>query len=160
MRDRTLFLCRAANIAALYTALTLLSHLFGLANGVFQLRLSEALCVLPVFTAAAIPGLFVGCLLANLLCGGTLIDILLGAAATLLGALGSRLLRKFPAAVPIPTVLANALCVPLILRFAGASGASYWYLAAVIGAGEFLSAYVLGLMLRGALRSREDIFFK
>ena len=64
---RIRFLSTAAVIGALYTVLTLFSATFGLAIGPFEFRLSEALTILPVFTPAAVPGLFVGCLVANLL---------------------------------------------------------------------------------------------
>ena len=81
-------------VAAVYVLLTLLAAALGLASGVIQLRLSEALCVLPIFFPAAVPGLFVGCLLANLLTGAVVWDVIFGSLATLLGALGTRLLRK------------------------------------------------------------------
>ena len=91
---KVLFLTHAAMIAALYVVLTFISNAFGLASGAIQVRLSEALIILPVFTPAAIPGLYIGCLLSNLLCGGCLLDILLGSLATLIGALGARAMRK------------------------------------------------------------------
>ena len=65
-RARILFVTEAALIAALYTVLTVFVGAFGLANGAIQFRVSEALCVLPFFTPAAIPGLAVGCFLSNL----------------------------------------------------------------------------------------------
>ena len=92
---KVLFLTQAAMIAALYVVLTFIANAFGLASGVIQVRLSEALTVLPFFTPAAVPGLYVGCLLANLLTGGCLLDILVGSLATLIGALGTRALRKW-----------------------------------------------------------------
>ena len=81
-------------IAALYILLTLVSGLFGLSSGLLQVRLSEALCLLPCFLPAAVPGLFVGCMISNILTGGAIADVLFGSIATLLGALGSRALRK------------------------------------------------------------------
>ena len=68
-KKSALFLTQAAMIAALYVVLTYIANLFGLASGVIQIRLSEMLCILPVFTPAAIPGLFIGCLLSNILTG-------------------------------------------------------------------------------------------
>ena len=86
----------AAVIAALYVALTFLSSLFGLSGqGAVQLRISEALTVLPYFTAAAVPGVTLGCLLANLLTGAAAPDLIFGTLATLLGAIGTRALRRW-----------------------------------------------------------------
>ena len=87
-------LTQGAMIAALYVVLTFIANLAGLASGVIQVRLSEALTILPVFTAAAVPGLAVGCVLANLLTGCAIWDVVFGSLATLIGAVGTRLLRK------------------------------------------------------------------
>ncbi|MCM1124540.1 MAG: QueT transporter family protein, partial [Eubacterium sp.] len=87
--SRTLFLAQAAMIAALYIVLTFIANAFGLANHAVQVRFSEALTVLPYFTPAAIPGLYIGCFLSNILTGCALPDILFGSLATLLGALGT-----------------------------------------------------------------------
>ena len=78
---RLALLTQGALIAALYTALTYLINYFGLANGAIQVRISEALTILPVFTPAAIPGLFIGCLLSNLLTGAAIWDIVFGSLA-------------------------------------------------------------------------------
>ncbi len=85
--SKTLFLVQAALIAALYVVLTDLANRLGLASQAVQLRFSEALTILPVFTPAAIPGLFIGCILANLLTGAIIWDIIFGIIATLLGAI-------------------------------------------------------------------------
>ena len=90
-RGRIRYICQAGIVAALYTVLTCLIGAFGLANGAIQFRISEALCILPVFMPAAIPGLTVGCLLSNLLTGCVWQDILFGPVATLLGALAASL---------------------------------------------------------------------
>lgn len=87
-------LTQGAMIAALYVVLTFIANLAGLASGVIQVRLSEALTILPVFTAAAVPGLAVGCVLANLLTGCAIWDVVFGSLATLIGAVGTRLLHK------------------------------------------------------------------
>ena len=100
MKKRTLRLVRGGLIAALYVVLTLVSAVFGLSSGVIQLRLSEALCVLPFFMPEAVPGLFIGCLLANLITGCLPFDILFGSIATLLGAVGARLLGRYRPLVP------------------------------------------------------------
>ena len=155
IQKRILFLCQGALVAALYVLLTLLSATFGLSSGVIQLRVSEALCILPIFFPAAVPGLFVGCLIANLLASGMiLIDILVGSLATLLGALGAYWLRRHPMLVPLPTVLANVLLIPPVLIFGYGLSDAWWFMMLTVGIGEILSAYVLGLLLYSALKKR------
>ena len=110
MRNKNvLFLVQAAMIAAIYVALTFVSSSLGLASGTIQVRISEALCVLPVFTTAAVPGLWLGCFLANLLTGCMLVDVICGSIATLIGAVGTYLLRNHKLACTIPPVLANMI---------------------------------------------------
>lgn len=151
------FLVQAAVIAALYVALTYLTNLFGLASGVIQFRLSEALTILPFFTSAAIPGLFVGCFLANLLTGCIWWDILFGSVATLLGALGTYYLRKWKWLAPVPPIVANMCIVPLILRYAYGLTDSYGilnpvpYFAVTVGIGEIATCGILGMALLFAL---------
>lgn len=141
------YLTTAAIIAALYVILTFLSATFGLASGVIQLRLSEALTVLPFFTPAAVPGVTIGCLLANLLTGAPVYDVIFGTLATLLGVLGASLLKKFPFLVALPTILSNTLIIPFVLRLAYGVPDAIWYLMLTIGIGEVLSAGVLGTLL-------------
>ena len=93
-RFDTNFITRAGLIAAMYVALTFVAQIFGLASGAIQFRLSEALTILPMFTSAAIPGLAVGCILANVLTGCAMWDVVFGSLATLLGAVGTYYLRK------------------------------------------------------------------
>lgn len=141
-------LTRAAAIAALYVALTYLANALGLANGAVQLRFSEALTVLPAFLPAAVPGLFVGCLLANLLTGAVFTDVICGSLATLIGAIGTRWIAKRNIYLsPIPPIFANTLIVPFVLRFAYGVPDALPYLFLTIFAGEFLSCGVLGLPL-------------
>ena len=152
-RGRIRFVCQAGIVAALYTVLTCLVGAFGLANGAIQFRVSEALCVLPVFMPAAVPGLTVGCLLSNILTGCLWQDILFGPVATLLGALGAWLLRRLsPWLAPLPTVAANTLIVPFILAYAYHAEGGLPYLMLTVGIGEILSAYVLGMVRLLALR--------
>lgn len=87
-------LTTAAAIAALYTVLSLASSFIPTVGGVFQFRVSEALTILPYFTPAAIPGLFIGCLLSNLITGALPYDLVFGSLATLIGAIGTFALRK------------------------------------------------------------------
>ena len=68
--------------------------MLGLSSGVIQLRFSEALCILPIYTSAAVPGLFVGCIISNLLAGGVMTDVVFGSIATLIGAVGTRMIGQ------------------------------------------------------------------
>lgn len=150
---KVLFLTQAAMIAALYVVLTLTANMFGLASGAIQIRLSEMLAVLPVFTPAAVPGLFIGCFLSNLLTGCCILDIAMGSLATLLGAAGAWLLRRWKWASPVPTIVANAVIVPWVLTSPYGYGLAdaWWYLVATVGAGEIISCGILGTVLLFAL---------
>ncbi len=156
------YIARAALVAALYVALTHLSNALGLASGAIQVRLSEALCVLPFFMPSAMPGLFVGCIIANLTTGAVVWDILFGSLATLIGAFfASKLKNKY--LIPIPTVIANTVIVPLIVLLCY-TDKSLWtiptYLFGVAGvfAGEIISAYIFGIILFSALNKHKNIF--
>lgn len=140
----------SALTAALYVLLTVLSNAFGLASGAVQLRLSEMLNILPAYTSAAIPGLAVGCLLANLLTGAALWDVVFGAAATLLGAAGAYLLRKHPFLRRLPPIAANTLIVPFVLRYAYTLPGTLPFFFLTVGVGEVLSSGVLGAVLEHA----------
>ena len=128
MRNKkVLFLTQAAVIAAIYVVLTIFISAFNLASGAIQVRISEALTILPFFTPAAIPGLAIGCLLSNLLTGAAVYDVVFGSLATLLGAVGTYLLRKHKFLCTLPPVIANMVIatdtdlrwksVDMILRF-------------------------------------------
>ena len=154
MKNKTLQLTRAALIAALYVILTFLAQLFGLANGVIQFRLSEILTVMPLFYKEAIPGLWVGCVLANLLTGCALWDIVFGSVATLLGALGTYYLgRKKPLLGPLFPILANMLIVPAVLQHVYGAPDSYWYLMATVGIGEIVCCGLGGMLLYRAYKA-------
>lgn len=142
-----LFLTHAAMIAALYVVLTEIANFFGLASGAIQVRLSEMLLILPVFTPAAILGAYIGCLLANILTGACMLDIFLGSLATLLGALGAYILRRHKWLVPIPNILSNTIIVPFVLIVGYGLGDAWWYLALTVGVGEIISGGILGLLL-------------
>ena len=142
---------RAGMIAAIYVALTMLSALMGLSSGAIQLRLSEAMCLLPLILPEAIVGLTLGCALANFITGCAVWDIVFGSVATLIGAVGAYLLKRLPEkyefVATIPTVLANAIIVPFVLRWAYGIEDGYWFLFATVGISEVLSAGVLGTFL-------------
>ena len=139
-------------IAALYVVLTWIANLMGLASGAIQVRLSEALTILPVFTVTAIPGLTVGCVLGNLLTGCAAWDVVFGSLATLLGAVGTRLLRNRPLLAWIPPVVSNAVIVPIVLIKVYGVPDAWWYLVLTVGAGEIIACGLLGLLLWRALR--------
>ncbi len=145
-------------IAALYIVLTLLANAFGLASGVVQLRVSEALCILPCFFPEAIPGLFVGCLISNVISGGVIWDIVFGTLATLIGACLAALFRKLPYLSPIPTVASNSIILPLMFII---SGIGLWdtlplYMLFVF-IGETISCGVLGDLLVLLIRRNPKI---
>lgn len=152
-------LCMGGAIAALYVVLTLVAQAFGLASGAIQVRLSEALTILPVFTVSAVPGLTVGCVLANLVTGCAPWDVVFGSLATLIGAVGTRLLRKKPLIAWIPPVVSNAVIVPIVLQRVYGVPDSFWYLMLTVGAGEIIACGVLGILLYKAL-AREPRLFK
>lgn len=152
----TLYLTRGALIAALYVSLTYASSLFGLSSGAIQFRLSEMLCILPVFMPEAVVGLTLGCLIANLLTGAVVWDIIFGSLATLMGAVGARLLSKLPDkflwAATVPTVISNTVIVPFVLIYAYGAPDAYPYLMLTVGVGEVVCAGFLGSLLCYALK--------
>ncbi|SDA51859.1 Uncharacterized membrane protein [Lachnospiraceae bacterium G11] len=152
-------LTRAAIIAALYVVLTYIANALGLASGSIQVRFSEALTILPFFTPAAIPGLFVGCLLSNILTGCALPDIIFGSIATLLGALGTYFLRKkSPWLAPVSPIAANTIIVPFVLLYAYGVQ-PLWLSFITVGIGEIISCGVLGMLLLFALKKRAGALF-
>ena len=163
-----LYMAEGGLIAALYVVLTMLVNAFGLASYPIQLRLSEALCIVPVFTPAAVPGLFIGCLIANLMSACIWQDVIFGSLATLLGALCTYLIGKMCRERPrlcgvlagIPAVLANTLIMPPILKFAYFFPGSVWYFFLTVFVGEVLSAWLLGLVLFTAVYPRRDKIFR
>lgn len=167
MRNKkVLFIVRAALIAAIYVALTYVSSLVGLASGTIQVRLSEILCILPVFTTAAIPGLWLGCFLANMLTGCILIDVVCGSIATLIGAIGTYYLRKHKFACTLPPVLANMVIVPFVLRYGYGFVTKYkgidWSIpfnAITVGIGEVITCVVLGSILLRVLKKYQRQIF-
>ena len=168
---------RVGVIAAAYAALTLvaLTMLGSLAWGPVQFRVSEALCVLALFTADAVPGLALGCAIANIAniaLSGTgmlgMLDVVFGTLATALGAWFTWRNRRHPALAVLGPVLANALIVPAYLPLLlqgigfytipftsialdGAYPAMYAFGLLATGIGEAVVMYVLGLPLARAL---------
>ncbi|MGX8701917.1 QueT transporter family protein [Caproiciproducens sp.] len=167
--QRAQYLAQGAMIGAIYTVLTLLAALANLAYGPVQFRFSEALTILPVFTPAAVPGLAVGCLLANIWSGYGAADMVFGTLATLLAAVCTRMVRNIrfkniPVLAPLPPVLFNAAIIGLeiaVLSTEGFSWAGFWAAALSVGAGELVICCGLGLPLAAALQKagkRRKIF--
>ena len=156
---KLLFLSQAAMIAAVYVVLTYVFAAFSF--GEIQVRISEALTILPVFTPAAIPGLFIGCLLGNLLGGALVPDIIFGSLATLIGAFFTWKLRNaHPFLALVPPIFANTIVVPFVLRYAYEIDLPIPFMMLTVGIGEILSCGVLGLLLYYALLSRKDDIFR
>jgi len=166
MNKKTRFITHAALIAALYVVLTLIANAFGLANYAIQVRFSEALTILPFFTPAAIPGLFLGCIISNTITGCMLLDTIFGSLATLIGAVGtyhiSRVLKHNTLSeyvAPIPPIIANMIVVPLVLAYVYKLEGAIWYFVLTVGAGEIISCGILGIILLKALKPKKDVIF-
>lgn len=140
---------RGGLIAAVYAVLCM--AFFTLSYGDVQFRVSEALTVLPLLMPEAVPGLFIGCLLSNLLGGMGILDIVFGSLATLIAALFTRWMRKLPKAIAVlPVVLVNALIIGSVVLHMGA-GLPLWLSIGSVGLGQFVVVYALGLPLYYAL---------
>ena len=161
MKDQRIkLICQGGIIAALYLALTLLANALGLANYAVQVRFSESLTILPYFTPAAVPGLFVGCLLSNILTGCALPDIIFGSLATLIGAVSTYILRNISKwLAPLPAIVSNAIIVPFVLLYAYGIE-PLWFSFVTVTLGELISCGVLGMLLLNALRKYDSVLFK
>lgn len=162
-RSQIRYITGAAIIAAVYVVLTYITSILGLANGVIQCRLSEAMCILPVFIPAAVPGLFIGCIISNLLTGCIIVDIVFGSLATLLGAYGTLLLVKYKVKsclYPLPTILSNAVILPFVLKYAYGFEGSILYFVVTVLLGEIISCGFLGMVLYYYLNKFAKFIFK
>lgn len=162
MKKNTRFLTQSAIIAALYAGLTWLQNLLipGSASWAIQFRVSEALCILALFTPAAIPGLSIGCLLFNLTFAAALpLDFLVGTAASCLAAAFMYRLRKWPWLCFAMPAVTNALLVGWELDLY--IGGGFWLCAAQVAIGELAVLYTLGSGLYYAIRGRKlDIWLR
>ena len=159
-RKTTYRIVFGAVIAALYAALTIL--LAPISYGEIQCRVSEALCVLPFFCFEAVPGLTVGCFLANLLTGEPM-DMIFGTFATFIAALATYWIgkRKLPAwLAPLPPVLSNAFIVGWLLTYVYKVGMPYWLAALSVGVGEAVACYAIGMPLIALLKKHPRILPK
>ena len=152
-----IFVLYAAAIAAVYCVLTII--LAPISYGPVQFRISEALTVIPALTPAGIPGLIVGCFLANVLGPYGILDAVFGTAATALAAVCTYYLRDHDWLVPLPPVIANGVIIGLELHYAyGVPG--LWACMGWVAFGELVVCYVIGLPLFKLLKNRVGYIFQ
>ncbi|MBQ2310962.1 MAG: QueT transporter family protein [Firmicutes bacterium] len=152
-------IAHGAIIAAVYVVLCIIFQ--PISYGPIQFRIAEALTIMPLFTPAAIPGLFVGCILANIIGQGVIMDVIFGSLATLIGAVLGYLLRRNRWLVPIPAVVANALIIPFVLRYGyGFTDVPIALEMVYILAGEVVGCYILGEVLATILMPHKNRLFK
>lgn len=153
MKKSTKFLVRTAVIAAIYATITLV--VYPLSYGAIQVRFSEALTLLPLLLPEAIPGLAIGCLLANIPMG--IWDMLIGTVATLLASIFTRLVKN-PFLGAVMPVVFNAFLVPVIFLTMPNMTSSYWVNVLTVGLGELISVFALGLPLYFGLKKAQNKF--
>ena len=154
-----LFMTHAAMIAAIYVVLTYIFAPFSF--GEVQIRIAEALTILPVFTPAAIPGLFIGCLIGNILGGAILPDIIFGSLATLIGAVFTYMLRDQNKLLAVlPPIISNTIIVPFVLKLGYGVNLPIPFMMLTVGIGEIIGCGVLGLVLYSALSKYRSLIFK
>lgn len=144
---RVLFIVRAAVIAALYAALTL--ALYPISFGAVQFRVSEALTLLPVLMPEAIPGLFVGCLLANLIGAATVWDVVFGSLATLIAAFMTYATRRNRIVAAIWPVACNGVIVGAVLALTAQLPVALTM--GQVALGEVAVVYTVGMAMLAAL---------
>lgn len=153
-----------AIIAAMYTVLTLISSSLGLASGVIQVRISEALTILPFFSPYAIGGLFAGCFISNMITGCALWDTVFGSLATLIGAVftyycGKIKNPKTKYLAPLGPIISNTLIIPPVLTYVYGVKEAYWFVCLTVCIGEIVSAGILGMILYFSIEKHKDRLF-
>lgn len=157
--NKVTFLTQSALIAAVYVVLC--AAFAPISYGEVQVRVAEALVILPYFTPAAVPGLFVGCFLSNMIGGSVMADMVFGSLATLLGAAGSYCLRRSRILVLLPPIAANMLIVPYVLRYGYGVPLPIPFMMLTVGIGEVIAVAGLGsVLLNVLLRYRKYLFGK
>ena len=164
MNTRSKSVVYGATIAAMYTVLTLISSSLGLASGVIQVRISEALTILPFFSPYAIGGLFAGCFISNMITGCALWDTVFGSLATLIGAVFTFYCGKlkFPKAkylAPLGPIISNTLIIPPVLTYVYGVNEAYWFVCLTVCIGEIVSAGILGMILYFSIDKHKDRLF-
>ena len=166
-RGRKVFIIQMIVIAVMYTLITVLENKFfggkvdsGITKGIIQLRLADTLTVLPVFTPAAIPGLFLGCLATNKVIGCHNLDIIFGSLATLAGAVGTFAVRKKRFLAPIPPIVINMIVVPLMFTYVYRfDDRPFWQYVLFMGISGAISCGVLGIAFMLGLDDYKDKLF-
>jgi len=153
-------LTQAALVAGIYTALCMVLHPISFGFAGIELRVSEALTLMPVLMPAAVPGLFIGCLLSNLLGGATLLDVVFGSLTTLVAALLTRKCRNKPLLAAFWPVILNALVIGTLLRYAYGLAMPLWLCMLSIGAGQAIACYGIGLPLMKMMRRIPEKYFR
>jgi uncharacterized membrane protein len=150
------FWLQAAAIAGVYAALTMALAPFS--YGPVQVRASESMTVLPYFTPAAVPGLFIGCLISNAVMSPYPLDFIIGSSATLGAALLSYALRKFPWLVPLPPVIVNGVAIGAMLYYLYGVPPSLWADMGFVAIGEAIACYAIGMPLMKYMERHKSIF--
>ena len=157
--NKVLFMAQAAMIAAIYVVLTMVFAPFS--YGEVQVRISEALTILPVFTPAAIPGLFIGCLISNVAGPAILLDVIFGSLATLIGAVFTYMLRhRSKYLAPLPPIVSNVLIIPFVLRYGYMVPLPIPFLMLTVGVGQIISCGALGLIIYKGLEKYQTTIFR
>lgn len=152
-KNKLHFVTVSAITAALYVVLTVASAVFGLSGGAVQVRLSESLTVLPVLFPEAVPGLFIGCLLSNILTGCNIVDIIAGSLTTLVaGILTYYAGKKHYILGVLPPIILNAVTVSLVLKYSYHLDNGFLFFFFSVFAGEFISAGIMGILLYKTLK--------
>lgn len=152
---KTNYLVQAAFIGAIYATITI--AFASISYGQVQVRISEALTILPFFTPAAIPGLFIGCILANIYGGQGMVDIVFGSLATLLAAfLSYKMPKKW--LVPIPPIVVNGIVVGFILNYL--YGLPLIVMMGWVSLGQLIACYGLGYPLMVILEKYRTVLFE
>ena len=156
MKNNTKMLAQAGIIAALYVILTMISTAIGLSSGFIQLRLSEALCILAIYTPAAIPGLAIGCIIGNILSGLAVFDVIFGSLATLVGAIGSWVLRRRKIAPIAAPIIANTVIIPPVIIAEYGLNHGLHLVALSIFISETISVVLLGHLVEKTYKKIQD----
>ena len=155
--NKVLFLTQAALIAAIYVVLCVVFA--PISYGEIQVRVAEALTILPFFTPAAIPGLFIGCFLSNMIAGNILMDMVFGSVATLIGAVGTYYLRGNRFAALLPPIVSNTLIVPFVLCYGYGVNLPIPFMMLTVGIGEVIAVGLLGSVLLNVLAKYKGVIF-
>lgn len=159
-RTKATYIFQFLIIAALYAGITIAEQFtVGMTKDIIQVRLSDALTVLPVFTPAAIPGLFAGCMVSNYVIGCQTYDVIFGSLATLVGATGTYLVRKHRFMAPVPPIIINMITIPLLFTYVYRYEDSFWYYVIAIGIGQIIACGILGMALMLGLEDHKDKLF-